>query len=128
MSTDPRTVTLATADHGPVTLPEPSWCAGHTHHDPNSLRVDLIHAGPAVDCTHLGTVLFSAEIVQSPYASPGPAHLGGRTPGVSVHPLGRTLDARAVYQLAADLDTYADRLRTLADRLLILAEEAGREA
>ncbi|MFD5818130.1 DUF6907 domain-containing protein [Streptomyces sp. NPDC127038] len=117
MSTEPRTVTLATADHGDVTLPEPSWCAGHAHHDPESLRVDLIHAGPAVDLDHRGRTLLSAELVQSPHASPGPRHLGGRTPGVSVHPLGQTLNPVELYGLAADLDRYADQLRALADQL-----------
>ncbi|MGW4974709.1 DUF6907 domain-containing protein [Streptomyces mirabilis] len=115
--TEPRTVTLATADHGKVTIPEPTWCAGHSHHDPNTQHVDLIHAGHAVDCTHLGTNLFSAELVQSPHATSSAPHLGGRTPGVSVYPLSRTLDPVQLYDLAAALDGYADRLRDLADQL-----------
>ncbi|MEU1515549.1 hypothetical protein ABZ490_25935 [Streptomyces sp. NPDC005811] len=115
--TEPRTITLPTADAGDVTLPCPAWCAGHQHHDPESLRVDLVHAGPAVDCTHLGADLFSAEIVQSPFAETSTPLLGGRTPGVSVYPLARTLDPVQLYDLAAALDTYADRLRTLADQL-----------
>ena len=115
---EPRTVTLPTVDHGNVTLPEPSWCAGHAHHDPETARVDLIHAGPVIDCTHLGTELFSAELVQAPYATAGtPQHLGGRTAGVSVHPLGRTLTPTEVYSLAARLDAYSDQLRDLADQL-----------
>lgn len=117
MSTEPCTVTLATADHGPVTLPEPTWCAGHAHHDPATLRVDLIHAGPSVDLVHRGRTLLSAEIVQSPHANSSNPHLGGRTPGVSLWPLGQTLDPTGLYCLAADLDRYADRLRDLADQL-----------
>ncbi|MFI0964624.1 DUF6907 domain-containing protein [Streptomyces sp. NPDC021080] len=117
MSTEPRTVTLATADHGNVTVPEPSWCAGHAHHDPETLRVDLIHAGPAVDLVHRGRTLLSAELVQSPHAGPASPYLGGRTPGVSVYPLGQTLDPTGLYCLAADLDRYADQLRDLADQL-----------
>ncbi|MEU5633506.1 DUF6907 domain-containing protein [Streptomyces rishiriensis] len=117
MSTEPRLVTLATADSGPVTLPCPAWCAGHAHHDPETLRVDLVHASPAVDLTHLGRELFSAELVQSPYSESVTPLLGGRTPGVSVWPLGKTLDPVALYGLAADLDAYADRLRGLADQL-----------
>ncbi|MEU0671584.1 hypothetical protein ABZ330_01590 [Streptomyces sp. NPDC006172] len=120
-----RTIVLPTIDHGDVTLPEPSWCAGHTHHDPQSARADLMHAGPTVDCTHLGTTLFSAEIVQSPYAQPGPPHLGGRTPGVSVHPLGKTLTPAGLYSLAARLDSYADQLRDLADRLTAIHAGEG---
>ncbi len=114
---EPRTVTLATADHGDVTIPCPSWCAGHQLHDPESLRVDLVHAGPAVDLVHLGSTLLSAELVQSPFAESNTPLLGGRTPGVSVWPLGKTLDPTQLYALAADLDTYADQLRALADQL-----------
>lgn len=117
MSTEPRLITLPTADHGSVTLEEPSWCAGHTHHDPETERADLIHTGPAVECTFLGIPVFTAELVASPYASTSRPHLGGRTPGVSVHPLGRTLDPAALYCLAADLDRYSDQLRALADQL-----------
>ncbi|MET8169311.1 hypothetical protein ABZT34_34520 [Streptomyces sp. NPDC005329] len=123
--TEPRLITLATSDHGDVTLPCPAWCAGHTHHDPETLRVDLVHAGPAVDLVHLGTDLFSAEIVQSPYAEAVTPLLGGRTPGVSVHPLGKTLDPAQMYALAADLDRYADRLRRLADQLATVLDGAG---
>ncbi|MEU2584485.1 hypothetical protein ABZ612_16315 [Streptomyces avermitilis] len=122
---EPRTVTLATVDHGEITLPEPSWCAGHTHHDTESLRTDLIHAGPAVDCTHLGVTLLSAELVQSPFAPPGPRHLGGHTPGVSVYPLAKTLPPADLYALAARLDAYADQLRGLADHLAALLAGGG---
>ncbi len=115
--TEPRTITLVTADHGPVTLPCPAWCAGHQQHDPETLRVDLVHAGPAVDCTHLGIDLFSAELVQSPHSESTNPLLGGRTPGVSVWPIGHTLDPVQIYSLAADLDRYADQLRNLADQL-----------
>lgn len=119
MSTEPQPlVTLTTSDHGPVTLPEPSWCVGHALHDPETLRVDLVHAGPAVDLVHLGVALFSAELVQSPFAGTETSPLlGGRTPGVSVWPLGRTLDAVRLHGLAAALDRYADQLRGLADQL-----------
>jgi hypothetical protein len=117
VSTEPRIVTLATADHGPVTLPEPSWCAGHTHHDPETLRVDLIHASAVIECLYLGRTLLAAELVQSPFAESSDRHLGGRTPGASVYPLGQTLDATELYSLAASLDRYADQLRDLADQL-----------
>ncbi|MDX3315186.1 hypothetical protein P1S61_40315 [Streptomyces sp. ME08-AFT2] len=115
--TEPRTVTLPTADAGDVVLTEPSWCAGHQLHDPETLRVDITHAGPSVDCSHLGADLFSAELVQSPHSESTNPLLGGRTPGVSVWPIGRTLDPVQLYSLAADLDRYADQLRGLADQL-----------
>ncbi len=124
MSTDQQpTVTLATEDFGPVTLPEPPWCDGHADHRSASLRVDLTHAGPAVDCVHRGHTLFSAEIVQHPFSTSSSPELGGRTPGVSVWPLNRTLDPVQLYGLAADLDRYADQLRGLADQLTALLGE-----
>lgn len=118
MSTEQaRTVTLPTEDHGDVTLTCPAWCSGHQHHDPQTARVDLMHVGPAVECAFLGIEVFTAELVASPYASTSIPRLGGRTPGVSVHPLGRTLDPADLYGLAAALDGYSDRLRDLADQL-----------
>lgn len=117
-----RTVTLQTLDHGPVTVREPSWCRGHQDHDPETARVDLMHVGPSVECTFLGIQVFTAELVASPYASTSLPRLGGRTPGVSVHPLSRTLDPVDLYNLAAALDRYADRLRDLADQLAALLD------
>lgn len=113
----PSTVTLPTSDFGDVTVPEPSWCAGHTHHDPEQQRADLMHCGPTIECAYLGRTLFAAEIVQSPFASPGKHKYGGRIEGVSVHPVGLTLDPTGLYSLAAVLDGYADQLRDLADQL-----------
>lgn len=37
----PRTVTIRTSDHGPVTVPEPEWCVGR--HLPDEMRVDITH-------------------------------------------------------------------------------------
>lgn len=116
--TAPRTVILQTSDHGEVTLPEPSYCTGHAHHDPETARVDLTHSGPPVAFTHLGETLLSAQIVAYPCATPGiPPHLGGRTPGVSIYPLGRTLAPAELYRLAAAVDAYAEHLRDLAGQL-----------
>lgn len=115
---EPRTVTLVTEDHGNVTLPEPSWCSGHAHHDPESARADIIHAGPATELAFLGIEVFAAQLAQSPCATiPTSPLLGGRTTGVSVHPLGRTLNPTELYSFAAALDRYADQLRDLADQL-----------
>jgi hypothetical protein len=122
VSTEPGTVTLATEDHGNVTLTEPSWCRGHADHRPDTARVDLMHCGPAVDCTFLGVEVFTAELVASPYASTTIPRLGGRTPGVSVHPLGVTLDPTDLYTLAAALDRYSNELRDLADQLHTLLD------
>jgi hypothetical protein len=117
VSTEPSTITLATSDHGPVTLEEPTWCVGHADHRPDTARVDIAHCGPPVDCTFLGIEVFTAELVASPYSASTRPELGGSTPGVSVWPLGRTLDPVQLYSLAAALDRYADELRGLADQL-----------
>ncbi|MFI6662495.1 DUF6907 domain-containing protein [Streptomyces sp. NPDC050523] len=120
MSGEPSAITLTTSDRGDVTLDEPAWCQGHAHHDPETLHADLIHAGAAVELTHLGRSLLLAQLVQSPYATASDVLLGGPVPGVSVWPLGLTLDPVQIYGLAAGLDGYADRLRDLADQLTAL--------
>ncbi|MEU8532086.1 DUF6907 domain-containing protein [Streptomyces parvulus] len=109
-----RTVTLPTTDHGDVTLPEPSWCAGHNDHRPQ-YRTDLAHTGPDVLLKFRGRVLSEACLDQAPLAE-----AASRDVQVSVSLTGTALDARGVYELAAELDTYADRLRALADQLLVI--------
>ena len=123
MSTEPRTVTLATSDHGNVTLPEPSWCRGHADHRPDTDRVDLAHDGHEHHLTHNGERLWTALIGQSPYAS-RPEHRGV---GVYVTQEGyeRTLDPAGLYDLAASLDAHADQLRGLADQLARILAGGG---
>lgn len=124
---EPRTITLPTADHGPVTLTCPAWCAGHQDHDPEAVRADILHSGPDAVLAFHGVDLFTACLVQSPYATSSDPELGSRTPGVSVYPPARTLTPVSLYELAAALDGYADRLRDLADQLdAILAGGEGR--
>ncbi|MDX3522389.1 DUF6907 domain-containing protein [Streptomyces scabiei] len=115
-----RTITLTTVDHGDVTLPEPSWCIGHTHHDPDSARADILHKGPDITLTFRATEVIYACLAQSPYATLSAPELGGRTVGVSVYPPGRTLTPDTVRELAASLDGYADQLRALADHLVAI--------
>lgn len=117
MSAEPRTITLATEDHGDVTLPEPSWCVGHADHRPDTARADILHSGPDTVLAFHGAELFTAGLVQSPYATSSDPELGSRTPGVSVYPPARTLTPVSLYSLAAALDGYADQLRGLADQL-----------
>ena len=117
MSTEPRTITLPTEDHGDVTLPCPAWCSGHADHRPDTHRADIIHSGPNISLAFHGAELFTACLTQSPYATSSAPELGGRTPGVSVYPPGRTLTPVSLYSLAAALDGYADQLRDLADQL-----------
>ena len=117
MSTEPRTITLPTADFGPVTVEEPAWCCGHPDHRPDDLREDIHHSGPDVSLTWRGHRITDACIVQSPYTRTDVPELSSRTPGVSVSAIGRTLDPTGLYDLAAALDGYADQLRDLADQL-----------
>lgn len=113
--TEPRTVTLPTEDAGDVTLPEPSWCAGHADHRPDTYRVDLDHKGPEHRLTHHGELLWTVFLGQAPFAS----RPEQRTTGVFVEQASyaRTLNPTQLYDLAATLDGHADRLRELADQL-----------
>lgn len=122
---EPRLVTLPTADHGDVTLTCPAWCIGHPDHRPDSYRADIIHSGPDIELAFHGAELFTACLVQSPYATSSDPELGGRTTGVSVYPPGRTLTPVSLYSLAAALDGYADQLRDLADQLHTLLTGEG---
>jgi len=115
VSTEPRTITLRTADHGDVTLTCPAWCSGHPDHRPDSYRADILHAGEDVALVFRGHDIGDASLVQSPYAE-----LPGGGLGVSVSLLRRTLDPGELYDFAATLDTHADRLRDLADQLGVL--------
>ncbi|WP_103542045.1 DUF6907 domain-containing protein [Streptomyces sp. SM1] len=115
--TEPRTITLATTDHGDVTISEPSWCRGHEDHLPEE-RADLAHNTDDVILKWRGQPLVFACLDQAPYAD-----TASRDVHVSVSLVGQALDAREVYELAAALDTYADQLRTLADQLLVVRAE-----
>ncbi|KUN95398.1 DUF6907 domain-containing protein [Streptomyces caeruleatus] len=112
-----RSITLPTLDHGDVVLAEPSWCAGHADHRPDTARVEILHCGPDVELTFRGRTVMDASLVQSPFTTNNVPELDTPTPGISVGPIGRTLDPASVYELAAALDGYADRLRDLADQL-----------
>ncbi|WP_405698176.1 hypothetical protein OHA99_26665 [Streptomyces coelicoflavus] len=111
-----RTVTLPTADHGDVTLPEPSWCAGHPRHNARDLRAEILHTGPAVVLEFRGLTLTAACLAQAPFA--------GKKAGNAVHGSDdlyeRELDARGLYAYAAALETYAAGVRSLADQLLVI--------
>ncbi|GAB2328467.1 DUF6907 domain-containing protein [Streptomyces variabilis] len=122
---EPRTVTLSTTDHGDVTIPEPSWCAGHAGHIPDPLS-DILHCGPPVVFSFRGLEITDACIVQSPFSTTEIPELCSSTPGVSVSVIARTLDPAGLYELAAAFDGYADRLRALADELTAILAGGGR--
>ncbi|MEV8307844.1 hypothetical protein AB0P36_10895 [Streptomyces flavidovirens] len=62
-----RTVTVATSDHGDVTMSEPSWCDGL--HKTGGARSDLTHNGlPLEVAFNDGTVLAYGQLCQWPYS------------------------------------------------------------
>lgn len=121
--TEPRTITLPTADHGPVTVTCPAWCGGHRDHRPDTYRADLDHKSPEHRLTHNGELLWTAFLGESPFAS----RPEQRAIGVYVEQgsYARTLDAASLYDLAATFEAHADRLRDLADQLHALLAGGG---
>ncbi|MFE2428418.1 DUF6907 domain-containing protein [Streptomyces sp. NPDC059373] len=119
-----RSVTIYTADHGPVTIPEPAWCTA-PHRD-GGYREDITHAGPDVDLTtDTGdgpAVLLSFALEQHPFqddAGPG----GGVFVSVwladgEYHPH----DVDGLERLAVDLAEAGRGVRLMARRL---AAETG---
>ncbi|MFJ4879335.1 DUF6907 domain-containing protein [Streptomyces sp. NPDC088745] len=68
----PRTVTVHTVDHGPVTIPEPTWCVGE--HEAEAYRVDIEHQGAETVATvetacHGPVPVLSMALVQRPFSS-----------------------------------------------------------
>ncbi|WP_405359812.1 hypothetical protein OG535_13325 [Kitasatospora sp. NBC_00085] len=113
----PRTATVRTVDHGPVTVPCPPWCLG-VHEDGLDL-VDLAHEGPetalTVDTPLGGVQLLDAGLCQYPYSS----NPDDREVKVAVL-LGadwHQLDHDELRMLAAQLVVHAGRLRDLAAEL-----------
>lgn len=124
----PRTVTVPTLDCGPITLPEPVWCIGHT--DPAGYRADVVHTGPETGlaiATPRGPVtILSTSLTAYPFGSvpadPRPflsVDLGGGT---------APFTPDGIRGLADDLTGYADWLRICAHQLaaVISTGEAGR--
>ncbi|MFF7180157.1 DUF6907 domain-containing protein [Streptomyces sp. NPDC008121] len=116
------TVTVATRDHGGVTLVEPSWCAGHAGQAPVR-RADIAHTGPEHSFAFEGEQLLVAMLTQRPLAEHGTT-----TTGLYVEQTGyaRTLDPTQLRMLAAALTVHAMHLRTLAGELAALHAEEGR--
>lgn len=123
MSSEPRTVTLPTVDHGDVVLTEPSWCVGHADHLPDSYRADLTHYGPEHRLTFNGATLFRLVVAQSPLAD-----RASREVCAYVEQAGDSgsLDPVGLYDLAAALDHAADHMREFADQLTALLAEDTR--
>ncbi|MFF0746591.1 DUF6907 domain-containing protein [Streptomyces sp. NPDC004111] len=68
----PTTVTVQTADCGPVTIPEPYWCTGA--HEAEAYRVDIEHQGEQLRATvptacHGEVTALSMSLVQRPFST-----------------------------------------------------------
>lgn len=123
MSTEPRTVTLPTEDHGDVTIPEPTWCRGHADHRADSYRTDITHYGPEHRLTFNGEELFVLMLAQAPLAERGSRDLAAYVE--ESHYTG-DLDPAGLYDLAAALDSAADNMRAFADQLARVLDEDDR--
>lgn len=122
MSAD-RTVTVHTTDHGPVTMPEPSWCVDSHDQEPEALR-DTGHRGAQHRAEYFGYELATAELVQDPFATAADRGTGVY---VAMGHLASTLTPTELDELAALLVDYAGTLRRLARQLSVLrTQEAGR--
>ncbi|MFI0825704.1 DUF6907 domain-containing protein [Streptomyces roseolus] len=117
-----RIITLPTTDHGPVTVPEPTWCTGHHNHAPGH-RVDLAHTGPEHPFAFDGETLFVAMLSQDPF-SPDQAR---RKTRLYVEQTGHaaTLDPTEIRRLAAAFTVHAVHLRTLANQVAAFQAEEG---
>ncbi|MDX2676191.1 DUF6907 domain-containing protein [Streptomyces sp. NY05-11A] len=123
----PRTFTILTVDHGPVTLTCPEWCT--SEHAPNGHRVDITHVGDVRRLTLPVRGAYAELLTVSLEARPFTEAWPGTAPFVSVgfndghHP-------SSVYRLevmAGQLERHAEELRDAARRLaVILAEGEGR--
>lgn len=73
--TGERTVTVHTADHGDVTLPEPFWCLGV--HPAEGYREDIEHQGEAIrlaveTACHGQVQMLAFSLFQRPFSTHGP--------------------------------------------------------
>lgn len=119
----PRTVTIATVDHGDVTVPEPDWCTGHDW-QPSPYRADITHNGPVIvakvetEChgeieflqTHLSWAPFG-EIEPQPY----PVVAIEVGDGHDFDPDGVRRVAKALLGHVGRLHRFADELEELRD-------------
>ncbi|MEU0069520.1 hypothetical protein ABZ027_08245 [Streptomyces sp. NPDC006332] len=121
MSTEPRTVTLHTSDHGDVTLPEPSWCVGHPDQRAE-YKVDVSHDGPEHVIAPGGRETFTAFLTQAPFSDVD------RSIGlhVEVADLTGTCTPDEVEQLADDLVESVEQLRVLGRQLADLLDGGER--
>lgn len=121
-----KTVTINTRDHGPVTVPEPSWCTGQ-YHQQGGARVDISHTSdehPFNVATDEGTVtVMRAVFEQRPFTEREP----GRGVFVNVELDGQwcPVTPRELDRIAAALVVHSVHLRTLARQLATMQHTEG---
>lgn len=115
----PRTVTIVTADHGPVTLPEPSWCLGS--HPDGGARIDVTHVGAehafTVPTRSGPAVLLLAALESRPFV--GDSFLRGPFVGVEIGGDWYETGLAGLEAMADALTAHADQLRDRARELAV---------
>jgi hypothetical protein len=111
----PQTVTVRTVDHGPVTFTCPTWCANSHQAQNGGYRADISHDSEKTPLLFNGTRLGHTEISQAPYAERSTREVQGFVAVTYGEDTGR--DPAGLYDLAAAMDTHADKVRDLADQL-----------
>ncbi|MEU6703853.1 DUF6907 domain-containing protein [Streptomyces wuyuanensis] len=118
----PRTVTVHTSDHGPVTITCPDWCVGHDE-QPAPARAVVRHTGPVIPYT-IPTGQGPAETLvtfleQRPFL-PEPVHGTDVFVNVEVAAQGHPSGPRELDRMADALVEHAARLRHAARCLAAL--------
>lgn len=124
----PRTVTVHTRDHGPVTLVCPPWCISQHEHENGGYRIDISHEGEETGLT-LGTsrgpvYLLPAFLEQRPFTEQDPP---GRGVFINVGVSGDFYpsDPAQLHSIAEDLIRHGAQLHALAGHLAALLAEEG---
>ncbi|MEU9789087.1 hypothetical protein AB0E27_00435 [Streptomyces sparsogenes] len=123
--TGPRTVTVHTRDHGPITLTCPAWCTAA--HEDGGYRVDIFHAGPDTNLyvpTGRGSVLLLQLVLeQRPFTElpPGPVVFTNVGIGDDFYPS----SPAALDRIAEALVDHAATVRAAARQLAALLREGS---
>jgi hypothetical protein len=116
----PRTVTVHTRDHGPVTITCPAWCSGA--HDDGGFRVDIDHTGPLHRFMWHDYELGIAELAQAPFGRRRDLRAS-----IDLGEVVQALEPDELRDLAAHLIHHAGQLHALAAQLADLrAQELRR--
>ncbi|MCP9209302.1 DUF6907 domain-containing protein [Streptomyces sp. NEAU-Y11] len=125
--TGPRTVTVHTRDHGPVTLVCPAWCTTRHAEQNGGYRVDLFHEGDetglTLDTTRGRVYLMPTFLEQRPFIERPP----GRGVFVNVGLEGDFYpsDPAQLHDIAEALIRHGAQLHALAGHLAALLTEEG---